>query len=141
MRKILLVFAVVLALTTMCGCLGTSQGAAPQVSSQATIATESVAHATPVANTYCMGKVIDKCKNLDNTGERFFLEDGRQLRVASECSSNGNYCVRLLYNKITVGNEYVFGLQDGVVVNVYTIQEATESCELRPYVTGKACGT
>lgn len=125
---IVMIFAV-----SVVGCLGTDTSQEQQYISTP------VATPTPIAVTYCRVKIVDKCKGLDDVGnDRFFLDGGWQVEVASDCGAY-NYCIHALYSKANIGQEYILGMQNGIVVKVYTLQEASDSCELRYYIDGKRC--
>jgi hypothetical protein len=140
MRFVGLVIIALVVIVGLSGCLGGASDSAPVDTSPYhwNESPSQTPSSVPIA--YCRAKIVDKCKGLDGANDRFFLSDGSQVAVSIGDNGVYSYIPHNFYNKATIGQEYILGTQDGVVIRMYTLAEAHDSCELRMYIDGAGCG-
>lgn len=139
MRLVGLVIVALVVIVGLSGCLGGGSDTMA-VQDAGPYHWNETPQAPSMPTTYCRAKIVDKCKGLDKANDGFFLSDGRKVEVVPDCGSYSSSCAHMLYGKVTIGQEYIIGIQNGLVIRVYTLDEARDSCELREYINGKRCG-
>jgi hypothetical protein len=90
-------------------------------------------------------KVLDKCKTLEGRYDNIITDKGTLNIITGymACSSGAGSAMCSKVDPagvINVNETYLFKLINGVIVTHWTVEEAGQYCELRPYLEGaKPC--